>query len=342
MKIAKRPEIERAVDRPDPNIRFFLFHGPDEAGSRALADRLATALGADVERIDLDGAQLAKDPALLADEAAAQSLFGGARWIRVRASGDEVSAAAEALLDLPQPGNPVAILAGALKPTSKLLKLALAADNVLAFASYAPEGGEADRVAIGLASGLGLRIQPDVARRLVEMTGGDRAVMARELEKFAAYLDADGTNPREVDFDTLAEIGAGEAESSPAALVDAALLGATRDAASEVQALASDGSESIPLIRTALRRALQLAALRADADARGSIDAALAAAGKSLFWKEKPIIEAELRRWSPAELARIVDRLTVTQARLVAANNAGAVLAADELLAISRAAARRR
>jgi DNA polymerase-3 subunit delta len=342
VKVAKRAEIERAVDRPDPAIRFYLFYGPDEAGSRALADRLGKALGADIERIDFDGSQLARDPALLADEAASQSLFGGARWIRVRANGDEVASAAEALLDAPQAGNPVAIIAGALKPTGKLLKLALAAPGVLAFASYAPEGQEADRVAIAIGHELGVRLQPDVARRLAEAAGGDRAVIARELEKIADYLDADRAGPKEADFDTLAAIGAGQAEADQGALVDAALLGNTQDAAAELVALSPEGSESIPLVRAALRRALQLAQLRADAEAKGSIDAALAAAGKSLFWKEKNIVEAELRRWSPAELARLVDRLTDAQAKLVSPANAGAVLAADEFLAIARAVARRR
>jgi DNA polymerase-3 subunit delta len=342
VKLGKRPEIERAVDRPDPAVRFWLFYGPDEAGSRALADRLGKAIGADVERIDLDGAQLSKDPALLADEAASVSLFGGARWIRVRANGDEVTAAAEALLEAPQAGNPVAILAGALKPASKLLKLALAAPNVIAFASYAPEGAEADRVAIDLARNHGLRIQPDVARRLVEAAGGDRAVIERELEKLANFLDAGPEAPREVDLEALDAIGAGEGESSPQALVDAALTGAGRQAAEELEALAGDGSESIPLVRAGLRRVLQLAAFRADAQARGSIDAALAAAGKSLFWKEKAVVEAELHRWDAAGLATIVERLTDTQARLMASNNAGGVLAAHELLAIARAAAARR
>ena len=40
MKAAKGGLAE-ALDRPDPPIRFYLFHGPDEAGSRALADRAA-------------------------------------------------------------------------------------------------------------------------------------------------------------------------------------------------------------------------------------------------------------------------------------------------------------
>lgn len=342
MKLGKRPEAERAVDRPDPAVRAYLFYGPDEAGSRALADRLAAALGADVERVDFEGGQLAKDPALLADEAAARSLFGGARWIRVRASGDDVMAAVEALLEAPQAGNPVVILAGALKPTSKLLKLALAAPNILAFASYAPEGYEADRVAIGLAGAEGLKMQPDVARRLVAAAGGDRAVLAREIEKLALYLDAGAGVPREVDHDALDAIGAGVGETSPQTLIDAALTGALREAAAELQAQGGAGLDAIPIVRAALRRVLQLAQLRAEAERKGGVAAAVAAAGKAIFWKDKPLIEAELERWDAAGLAVIVGRLTELQARLVAPGSAGEILAAEEMLAIARAAAARR
>ena len=38
--------IFRVVDQPDPNTRFYLFHGQDEAHSRSLSDRLLAALGA--------------------------------------------------------------------------------------------------------------------------------------------------------------------------------------------------------------------------------------------------------------------------------------------------------
>jgi len=341
VKLAKRPEAERAVDRPDPDIRLYLFHGPDEAGARALADRLAAALGADAERIDLEPGQLARDPALLADEAAARSLFGAARHIRVRGAGDEITPAVEALLEAPCAGNPVVVLAGALRATSRLLKLVLAAPQAIAFASYAPEGYEADRVAIGIAGAEGLRMQPDVARRLVAATGGDRALLTREIEKLAAFLDADGSTPRDVDHDALDAIGAGSGDASPQALVDAALTGALRRAAAELQALEAGGLDAIPIVRAALRRVLQLAQLRADADRRGGVAEAVAAAGKAIFWKEKATVESELQRWDAAGLATIVERLTALQARLMAPGTAGDVLASAEMLAIARAAAGR-
>ncbi len=64
-------------------------------------------------------------------------------------------------------------MAGALKPTSKLLKLALADATALAFASYVPEGRDADKLVMELAREQGLQVRPDTARRISESTGGN-------------------------------------------------------------------------------------------------------------------------------------------------------------------------
>ena len=76
---AAKGTIGRAVDRPDPNVRFFLFYGPDEAQSRALAARLLEALTA--AKFVIISGTVKSDPAALADEAGALSLFGGKRLI---------------------------------------------------------------------------------------------------------------------------------------------------------------------------------------------------------------------------------------------------------------------
>jgi DNA polymerase-3 subunit delta len=120
---AARGQIERALKSP-AEWRFFLLYGPDDAGSRALAKLVARAVGADAERVELAGSELKTDPARLADEAASNSLFGGPRYIVVEPAGDESVPAVESLLQGPAGGNPVVLVAGALKPTSKLLKLA--------------------------------------------------------------------------------------------------------------------------------------------------------------------------------------------------------------------------
>ena len=66
------------------------FYGPDEAQSRALAQRLLTGLGA--AKSVITGGAVKSDPALLADEAGAMSLFGGKRLIWIEPAGDEILA----------------------------------------------------------------------------------------------------------------------------------------------------------------------------------------------------------------------------------------------------------
>lgn len=338
MKADKR-QIERALDHPDPAIRCILLHGPDEAGSLALADRLGTAAGADAERIDLDGGTLAKDPARLSDEAASTSLFGGARWIRVRGNGDEMIEAVEALLATPVAGNPVAMVAGALRPASRLLKLALASRTMLAFASYPPDAREAVPLVNAIAATQHLRMSPDLAQRIFDAAAGDRAVIARELEKLSMFLDSSAEIPVTVTAEAIDAVGAGEGETSSSALIDAALTGRGRDA---VEELRSDGQElGVPLVRATLRRLLQLAALRSEADGSSLAQAMNGPAAKSLFWKDKGVVEAELRRWSSVDLAMLIDRVSATQAKLLETGGAGAVLSANELLTIARAAAGR-
>jgi DNA polymerase-3 subunit delta len=338
---AQRGQIEKALAAPQQEHRLFLLHGPDESGSRDLAARLAKALGAEAERIDLAGPTLKADPARLSDEAASISLFGDARFIRVDPAGDEILEAVLALLEAPSAGNPVVAIAGALRKESKLLKLALASPAILAFASYAPEGNEADRLAMTMGREMGLRMHADVARRLAEATSGDRALLARELEKLALFVDAAPDRPGEIDGDALDALGAATDEGDLSRLVDAVLGGRADAADGELARLSGEAIVGIPVIRALLRRLLMLAAMRAEAD-RTSTETALASGSKSLFWKDKASVGQQLTRWTPEALDTAIRRLAAAERQVKESGSPGEVAVEEELLAISRAAARMR
>ena len=91
---AQRGTIHRAVAEPDRAIRFYLFHGPDDSGSRDLAARLLAGLGA--EKLAVSASAIKADPALLAAEAGAIALFGGTRLVWVEPAGDEIADAVAA------------------------------------------------------------------------------------------------------------------------------------------------------------------------------------------------------------------------------------------------------
>lgn len=336
---AERAQLDRALKAPG-SVRLFLFHGPDDAGSRALARAVATAVGKDAERVDLSGSDLKADPARLADEAAAICLFGGARHVLVDPAGDESLAAVEALLGVPAAGNPVVLLAGALKPTSKLLKLVTAAPDAIAFASYVPEARDGGRLAIDLGRERGLDIRQDVARIVAERAAGNRAIIAQEVEKFALYLDAAPDRPMTLDSEALAAVGAANEEGDLSRLVDCVLSGRAADLQAELNRLSSEGVEGIALVRAMLRRVNLLIGLRAEVERGSNPAAVMASKGKGIFWKEQKPVAAQLSRWRSDLLAKSLARLLEAERQAKASGGLGALAVSEEMLAICRQAAR--
>jgi DNA polymerase III subunit delta len=338
---AKDAAIVRALEAPSATIRCYLLYGPDEAGSRALAARLAKALGPDAERIDLSPAQLKADPALLSDEAASVSLFGGARHIRVEGVGEESLAAIEALLEAPAAGNPVVLIAGTLKKDAKLLKRLDGEAAAMTFASWPPEGADADRLAIGIAHDLGLRIDADLARRLGDSSGGDRAVLTREIEKLALYADAAPDAPHEASHAMLDAIGADSGEADTGKFSEAVTGGDLAVVDKELARLAAEGQEGIPLVRALLRRFIMLASARAEVDRGISPDAAINRVAGYLPRNAKARLAADLSRWPSVRIALAIDRLAGIERQLKSSGGPGPIAAEAVFFAIARAQRRR-
>jgi DNA polymerase-3 subunit delta len=303
---ASKASIGRSVDQPDPKVRFYLFWGQDEAGSRALGERLLQGLGA--AKFEISAGAIKSDPASLADEAGAMSLFGGKRAIWIEPATKDVEEGVVALLEGAEPESPVIAIAGALSKTSALLKLAEAAPNALAYVSYMPEGQEAERMVVDLGRRVGLKIDPPVAGRVASAAANDRAVITQELEKFALYLDASPQMPRPLDHETIDAVGADASEGDFNRLADIALGGDLARLADELGTLSPAGTEAIPVIRSLQRRLQMLAPMRARIERGDSPDAVMTSMGRSLFWKEKGTIERRLRKWSAEELARAAER----------------------------------
>jgi len=337
---ANRGQMERALDAPQPESRFFLLYGPDEAGSQALARRLERAMGAAAEKVELDGAALREDPARLADEAASYSMFGDRRWIRLTAIGDESVAAVTALLEAEAAGNPVVAIAGALKATSKLVKLALDHPRALALISYQPDAREAEQIAIGMARDLGLRLPSDIARRIVGLANGDRALMQGEVEKLALYLDATPDQPCEATSEALDALSADNPDSDVAPLVNAVLGGDLKRMHKELGRLAESGTAMASVLRPLLGRAMLVANIRADFDGSGRLEAAVEGMGKAVFWKEKPAVTRQVRLWDADGIARAIQRLSHAERASRSGRGMGDLLVQHELLAIARQAAR--
>lgn len=331
---ATEARLNAALDRPPADIRLYLLYGPDEAVAQAFVARLTRALGAGVERVDLDGATLRGDPARLADEAAAISLFGGTRFIRVSAAGEESLEAVESLLQADRAGNPAIMLAPGVKATGKLVKAALDSDRVLAFACYPPNARDATAIVTDLARASGLRLSAAAVQRIIRGSDGDRAVMMREVEKLALYVDAAADRPVDVEDAALEAVGAEIAEGEIGEIVLAATAGEMPALIEGLRRMNGPDASPIPILRALGRRLLMLAEMRAAVDGGDALDQIMKR--HRVFWREEAATATAVRRWTVPALIGAQRATRRTEREVIAAGPAGRAVADTFLLRLAR------
>lgn len=331
---ATEARLLAALDRPTSDIRLFLLHGPDEAVAQAFVARLGKAMGEAAERVDLDGATLRGDPARLSDEAAALSLFGEARFVRVTGAGEESAEAVAALLAADRAGNPAVVLAPTVKATGKLVKLAIDSDRAMAFACYPPGARDAAAIVADLARANGLRISPAAIQRVIRASDGDRAVMTREVEKLALYLDAGPDHPVDADDAALEAIGAEIAEGEIGEIVLAVTGGDAAAVIDGLRRMNGPDASPIPVLRALGRRLVSLAEMRMAVDAGDGIDQVMKR--HRVFWREEGATAAAVRRWTLPMLIAAQEAARRVEREVIGAGAAGRIVADGFLLRLTR------
>ncbi len=328
MKVEPR-DAERLIAQPPADARLYLFFGPDGGQAHDLAARLEARLGGD--RLDLAPASVADRPGLLADEAASVPMFGGAQVLRLVPATNDHAEAAGLLLDAPAVEHRAILIAGDLKPTSALRKLAEAHPGARALACYPPTAADFARLAQGMARAAGLDPEPAALALLVGAVGGERGILAQEIAKLAVYLGATPDTRRAFTAADWHAVGAGEGAADIDPLVDAVAGRKPAEVARALRALAADGQRGIPLLRAVARRFAQLAEARTGVDGGASAEAAVGALRPPLFWKAKPAFLGQLKDWRGDQLAGATHALLAAERGIKAAGSVGD-LNADECL----------
>lgn len=340
---ATQKDFAGLAPRAAKAARIFFFCGPDEAGVLDAAERIAGLLADPGERIELSGTDLKRDPAKLGDEARSTSLFGGARHIWVRASGDEAHDALENLLDGPVELCPVLVVASGASDKSKSAKLLAGRDDALVGMFYPPDLRSVTEAVRIMANAAGLRIDGAVAERIARAAGLDTRLAQSEVTKLALYLDASPQAPRTADLAALDAVGATTEDDGFAALVNAVLSGEANRLPSELRRMHELGLNPVGLLLACERRAAQLAQLAAKLGPRGDVSGLLKSevAARRVFWKDQRDLETQLRKWRGRKLERLVEKLMQLHRSLLAQSQNAELLLAQGLAEIARVSAAR-
>ncbi len=322
MKIAP-PNAEAFVRSPDPSLRAILVYGPDAGLVRERVEALVKAVAedpADPFRVsELGAREIVEDPARLGDEAAALSLSGGRRAVRLRQADDDLAPHFKDFFATGRGEALVVVEAGDLPPRSALRKIFEGAGAGAAIACYRDDERSLATLIRETLGGFGLEVTPDALAYLGANLGGDRQLSRRELEKLALYKGARGARIE------LRDAQACVGDSAALSLEDLAFAVAGGEPAGAERALQrslQEGGQPVRALGAVARHFQRLHLVRGLTGRGETLDGAVKGLRPPVFWKRAESFKAQATAWPPGALARALERLLEAEA---ACKQSGAV-----------------
>lgn len=309
--IVKTSDGDRYVARPPENLIAALIYGPDQGLVRERADTLAKTVCPDLRdafRVsDIDEATIAADHARLADEAAALSMTGGRRVVRVRSAGNSLAGLFESLLENPPGGALVIVEAGDLAKGTGLRETFEEAKNGAAIACYPDSADGLAQLVRGALKAERVTISEDALAEAVSLLGADRGMTRQQIEKLTLY--ARGSD--RLDIQDIRAIMGDEAEARVEEVCDAAGEGDWVKLDRALERLWAANVSPIGLLRIAMAHFQRLALAKS---ARGENLETIMKRRPAIHFSRASSFRNQVQRWSELRLHETLDLLLETEA----------------------------
>ena len=336
---------DRFCAAPAPDVRLVLIYGSNEGLVRDRAEACVRAVAEDPEdpfRVtSLDVALLRDEPGRLADEAAALSLTGGRRAVRLRGVTEAAVAAVRACLGLPAVDSLVIAEAGPLTPRSGLRRLCEQEASLAAIPCYDESREGAAALIDTFCAARGLSVAPETRDWLAERLGNDRRQIENEIEKIAVYLGDAGPERGALTMEAAWACAGDAADASADAVARLAAAGELERLDRAMVRALYGGVQPVSILRAAARRLARLHLAAAAVEDGASRTQAMGALKPPVYPRERAAFMDELARWPGTRATGALGLLTRAERDCKTTGGAPAAICWQALMRIARAARQR-
>jgi len=312
--IVKSHEADRYVSSPPKGLTIALVYGPDAGLVQERAEKLLKSVVPDLTDAfnvsDLNEDTLLADPARLADEAAAISMMGGRRVVRVRGAGNDLAELLESFLDDPKGDGLVVIEAGDLAKTGALRKLFDGHKSAAAIQCYPDSARDLGDVVRDALRAEGISISPDALEDAVSRLGSDRGVTRREIEKLVLYMHGH----KQVSLEDVRAVMGDEAEARSEIACDAAGNGDLARLDLELERLWAADTQPAQILRSAMGHFQRLLQTRESAARGETIDNVMKRLRPPVHFSRTSSFKNQAQRWTSDRLGEALDLLLEAEA----------------------------
>jgi DNA polymerase-3 subunit delta len=244
------------------------------------------------------------------DEAAALSMTGGRRVVRVRSANNGLAQMFQKFLAAPPGDALIVIEAGDLAKSGALRRVFEAADNAAAIPCYPDDGRALEDLVRSHLKSRGLAIDEGALNYAVSRLGSDRGITRSELEKLALYAMGEKT----VTEAHVSAVMGDESELRMDEAFDAAGEGDFSRLDRRLAQLWAAGTQPVAVLRQAMGHFQRLMTVRAETDEGGNLVTAIKKLRPPVHFSRGNSMKAQASRWSLPQLESALNLLYEAEA----------------------------
>ncbi|MCH2038045.1 MAG: DNA polymerase III subunit delta [Rickettsiales bacterium] len=304
-------QTNQFIAKPDPNVQFALIYGTDEGVIKErchkLRDQIADSELDPFSVTEFSFDALKEDSALLADEMASISMYGGRKCIIVRDVPQSVPPAIKDLVKKPLGDAFVIFLARELTPRSSFRKLFETDKHVVCIACYPLEQYNLTKTIRDTFDEAGFRYDAHAIKMLEQLFSGSNLLLIRnELTKIMLYKD----DERFITSDDIITCCSNDLEASLDSLSDAIASRNPKTATKIYDSLINENKYPAPsIIRYVNNYFNRIYIVRHKVDQGIPIDQAMSALRPPIFYKSKPSFIKNVRNWNTKRTMNLIKKL---------------------------------
>ena len=315
MKIASR-DILGLISKPNPNYLAYLFYGHDDGLVRERAGKIALHF---TNQIDdpfsvsrLSGQDVAEDKALLPDSLNELPAFGGLRLVMLSGMGTEMTEAVKIGFNSLHDKARLVIEARDVNTRHALVKFCDQHDSCASVGCYQDNNRSLSDLAKQVFKRENIQISGDTLSLLVSRLGNDRAVSRQEIEKLALFASSNGKLTEEGIQNALGDNGAVAGDQITIAI----LSGNVKQFKQVYSRSQQDGQPPISILRQILSLFKNMLSARLAMETGQTSTTAISSLKPPIHFKIKPVVTAQLSKWTSGQLTEMVARLVDTEIQM--------------------------
>ena len=334
MAQVKANEVDTYTKKPNPEHKIILVYGPDSGAVSERTDTLIKNCGLNLDDpmniIHLDADEAASEPAKIADEANAISMFGGDRLVRIRGKTQKnLANALKGVMEEPPTNALVVVEAGDLKKTSPLRSRIEKLKCGIALPCYVDQKRDLHRIIDEETKEAGIQIDEEARNVLTSLIGNDRLVSRSEIKKLCIYAGNENITVEHV----LGIVGDSSVLGISSAVDDIA-IGNTD--LSVIKNMLEYGITPIQIIVTALYYFQELHRGRSKIENQGSSsEQVMMGMRPFIHFSRKPKVLKALGVWNTKKITPILQKLEKTNLEIRTNPNISKELLATCLLSVA-------